>query len=122
MSDLSKNKRLKVAGIIEREINNLKTFLEEQNIKANENQNEKEKMEKLINDYVENDEIPYVLLMKKIISYYYKELGLYEDKNERIVSFLTNKCKSSQKSEDLNSPFNSTNIILNKDLLSINVK
>ena len=122
LSDLSKNKRLKVAGIIEREINNLKTFLEEQNIKAYENQNEKEKMEKLINDYVENDEIPYVLLMKKIISYYYKELGLYEDKNERIVSFLTNKCKSSQKSEDLNSPFNSTNIILNKDLLPINVK
>ncbi len=52
LNDLESNNRRKVAELVEKEMNNLITFLEVENIKAYDGQTQKDEISKLIKDYV----------------------------------------------------------------------
>ena len=85
LSDLSSKQKMKVTEAVEEEIKNLKTFLLDKNIKLFE---EKIETEKLINDFIEEDRIEDVLLVKKMIWFYHRELQIYKYKNEKIEKIL----------------------------------
>ena len=67
--------------------------------------------EKVIDEIINYDGIEEVLLIKRMVWFYYRELGLYDEKNERIVNILTNK-KCSQKSKIYN---NKVKVVLLKE-------
>ena len=87
LSDFSQEKIMKIEGKVKEEINNIKTRLYERNINGyniNDTFN-------LVNQYIENDGIEIVLLVKKMIYFYFKELEFYEEKDQKVFNLLTNK-------------------------------
>jgi hypothetical protein len=90
LKDLPSKKRMKVVENVEEEIKNLKTFLLGKYIKGYQTEIEKNETEQLINDYIGEDRIENVLLVKKMIWFYYKEMGMYENKDEKVVKILKN--------------------------------
>ena len=88
LKDLPSKKRMKVVENVEEEIKNLKTFLLGKYIKSYQTEIEKNESEQLINDYIEENRIENVLLVKKMIWFYYKEMEMYENKNEKVVKIL----------------------------------
>ena len=89
LSDLSRNEIMNVERKVQGEINNLKTYLLENSI----NGYTVEETNKLINEYIENNGIDVVLLMKKMIYFYYRELQICEDKNQKVYEILSYKSK-----------------------------
>ena len=104
LSDLSPKKRNKIIELVEEEINILKDHLK-QKCGPYESPYDKIMTEKVIDEYINYDGIEDVLLIKRMIWFYYRELGLYEEKNEKIVYILTKK-KCSQKYKALNNNVN----------------
>ena len=101
LSELSSNKRQKVTEAVEKELKNIKDYVIEENIKSYESQSEKKITENLIDEYINYDGIKDVLLIKKMIWFYYRELAFYESKNERIFDYLTKKnCFNKDKNKD----------------------
>ena len=88
LRDVSSKKRIKIAEAVTNEINTLKFNLKEENIKAYDAEYQKREIESLIDDFFNNDGIEEVLLVKKMIWFYYRELGIYEEKNEKIIKLL----------------------------------
>jgi hypothetical protein len=88
LKDLPSKKRMKVVENVEEEIKNLKTFLLGKYIKGYQTEIEKNETEQLINDYIGEDRIENVLLVKKMIWFYHKEMEMYENKNEKVVKIL----------------------------------
>ena len=87
LSDFPQKKRMKIERKVQDELNNIKSFLFEQNLKGYE----VEETNKLINEYIENNGIQFVLLMKKMVYFYYKECEYYEEKDQKVYDILTNK-------------------------------
>ena len=87
LSDFSNEKIMEIENKVQQEINNVKTCLYEQNIKGYKI----EETVKLVNEYMDNDGIELVLLVKKMIYFYFKELAYYEEKNKKVVEILTGK-------------------------------
>ena len=88
LKDLPSKKRMKVVENVEEEVKYLKTLLLEKYIKGYFDEKEKNETEQLINDYVGEDRIENVLLVKKMIWFYHKEIEMYENKNEKVVKLL----------------------------------
>ena len=88
LKDLPSKKRMKVVENVEEEVKYLKTLLLEKYIKGYFDEKEKNETEQLINDYVGEDRIENVLLVKKMIWFYHKEMEMYENKNEKVVKLL----------------------------------
>ena len=88
LKDLPSKKRMKVVENVEEEIKNLKTFLLGKYIKGYQTEIEKNETEQIINDYIGEDRIENVLLVKKMIWFYHKEMEMYENKNEKVVKIL----------------------------------
>lgn len=87
LTDFSQEKIMKIEGKVQEEINNIKTRLYERNINGynvNDTFN-------LVNQYIDNDGIEIVLLVKKMIYFYFKELEFYEEKDQKVFNLLTNK-------------------------------
>ena len=91
LDELSDKNILKVSDKVKKEIENLKSYLIEQNVKVYENEEVKKETIKLINEYIDYDGIEYVLLIKKIMWFYYKQLGIYEQRNNKIENILNEK-------------------------------
>ena len=81
LSALSEDKRIKIENKVQDELNKIKTSLYEQNIKGYETL----EIKKLINEYIENNDIQLVLLMKKMIYFYYKECEYYDEQNQKNI-------------------------------------
>ena len=88
LKDLPSKKRMKVVENVEEEIKNLKTLLLGKYIKGYLDEKENNETEQLINDYIGEDRIENVLLVKKMIWFYHKEMEMYENKNEKVVKIL----------------------------------
>ena len=86
-SDLSRDQIMSIERKVQNEINNLKTCLYQNNI----NGYSVDETNKLVNEYIENDGIEVVLLMKRMIYFYYREFQICEDKNQRVYEILTHK-------------------------------
>lgn len=108
LKDLSSKKRMKVAESVMNEINNLKFRLKEENIKPFDEEFKIREIENLINHFFNYDGIQEVLLVKKMIWFYYKELGIYEQKNEKIEKILNNR-----RDYPLSSSFEEKKVLLN---------
>ena len=104
LSDLSSKKRDKITQIVEEEIKMLKDYLK-QKCGPYASPYDKIMTEKVIDEYIDYDGIEDVLLIKRMIWFYYRELGAYEEKNEKIVQILTKK-KCLQKYQSINNNFN----------------
>jgi hypothetical protein len=117
LNDLESESRKKVVELVEKEMNNVKTFLEEENIKNYIDQSHKDEMSRLIKEYVDDCRIPYVLLMNKIISYYYKELAYYEERNKVVISYLS----CSHKNGSYDDTYDSRENLLKENLISYNI-
>ena len=117
LNDLESESRKKVVELVEKEMKNVITFLEEENIKNYSDQSHKDEMSRLIKDYVDDCRIPYVLLMNKIISYYYKELAYYEERNKAVISYLS----CSHKNRSYDDTYDSSENILKENLISYNI-
>ena len=87
LSDFSQKKKMKIEKKVEDELNNVKTFLYEQNLKGFGI----DETNSLINEYIGNNGIELVLLMKKIIYFYYKECEYYDEKDQKVYDILTSK-------------------------------
>ena len=87
LSDFSQKKRMKIEKKVQDELNNIKTCLYEQNIKGYE----PEETNRLISQYIENNGIELVLLLKKMVYFYYKECEYYDEKNQKVYDILTSK-------------------------------
>ena len=110
LRDLSSKKRNKITEIVEEEIKILKDYLKQRCGPPYVSQYDKIMTEKVIDEYINYDGIVDALLIKRMIWFYYRELGLYEEKNERIVHILTKK-KCSQKLYSIN---NNVNLIVDR--------
>jgi hypothetical protein len=117
LNDLESESRKKVVELVEKEMKNVITFLEEENIKNYSDQSHKDEMSRLIKEYVDDCRIPYVLLMNKIISYYYKELAYYEERNKTVISYLS----CSHKNRSYDDTYDSSENILKENLISYNI-
>ena len=104
LDDLSSKKKIDVREKAEKEIENVKTYLSEKIIKPYEEENIKNQYGKLINDYIDFDGIELVLLIKKLIWFYYNELAIYEEKDEKVSNILKRKCSKTHNNEE-NKPF-----------------
>jgi len=69
---------LEVCSKVDNEIKNIKTYLEDEIIKPYEKETTKNQYQKIIDEYINYDGINLVLLIKKILWFYYNELGIYE--------------------------------------------
>ena len=118
LSDLESESRRKVVELVEKEMKNVNTFLEEENIKNYSDQSHKDEMSRLIKEYVDDCRIPYVLLVNKIISYYYKELAYYEERNKVVISYLS----CSHKNRSYDDTYDSIENLLKENLISYNIK
>ena len=87
MNEFDEQKKIKIEGKIQEEINKLKMCLYEQNI----NSYDVHETERFVNEYLENNGIGIVLLMKKMILLHIKEFELYEEKAEQIYHLLGKK-------------------------------
>ena len=87
LSDFDDKKKMQIEGKIEEEIKNLKLCLYGENI----NGYKVEDTKRLVNEYMDNNGIEIVLLMKKMIFCYLKEFELYEEKAQRIHNLLNKK-------------------------------
>ena len=95
LDDLSSKKRLEVCSKVDNEIKNIKTYLEDEIIKPYEKETTKNQYQKIIDEYINYDGINLVLLIKKILWFYYNELGIYEEKDEKVYNILKGKISSS---------------------------
>jgi hypothetical protein len=118
LNDLDSETRRKVVELVEKEKNNLITFLEEENIKNYADQNHKDEMSRLIKEYADDCRIPYVLLINKIMWYYYKELAYYEERNKIVINYLS----CSHKNGIPDDTYESSENILKENLISYNIK
>ena len=116
LNNLSSKKHFTVTDKVNQEINNLKTYLTEKFVKSHDSQNIKNETIKLIDEYINCDGIESVLLIKKMIWFYYKELGIYEEKNETVEKYLKGK-KYCYLSEECSEAFNENNLKLSDEEL-----
>ena len=86
LSDFNQNKRMKIEGKVQEEINNIKSCLYERNI----NGYDVNDTIKLVNEYMDNDGIEIVLLVKKMIYFYFRESEFYEEKDQLVYNSLAN--------------------------------
>ena len=85
LSNLSNKSKMEIEAKVIEEINNIKSCIYEKNIKGY-NVNE---TIKLVNEYMDNDGIEIVLLVKKMIYFYFKEMQIYEEKDKKIFNILS---------------------------------
>ena len=85
LSNLSNKAMLEIEAKVKEEINNIKSCIYEKNIKGY-NVND---TIKLVNEYMDNDGIEIVLLVKKMIYFYFKEMQIYEEKDKKIFNILS---------------------------------
>ena len=76
---------MEIEAKVKEEINNIKSCIYEKNIKGY-NVND---TIKLVNEYMDNDGIEIVLLVKKMIYFYFKEMQIYEEKDKKIFNILS---------------------------------
>jgi len=117
LSEFDSDDQKKIVGLVKNELKNVATYLEEENIISYNDLGHKDEMCKLIEDYIQDCRIPYVLLVSKIIWFYYTELGYYEERNKIVIHFL--KCTNKNESVD---DRNDLREILNENLISCNIK
>jgi hypothetical protein len=86
LSDFNQSKKMKIEEKVQEEINNIKSRLYERNI----NGYDVNDTNKLVNEYMDNDGIEIVFLVKKMIYFYFKELEFYEEKDQKVYNSLTN--------------------------------
>ena len=84
LSNLSNKAKLEIEAKVQEEINNIKSCIYEKNIKGYDVND----TIKLINEYMDNDGIEKVLLVKKMMYFYFKEMQIYEEKDKRIFNIL----------------------------------
>jgi hypothetical protein len=102
LNDLSSDNRKKVVEIVDKEINSLNDILKEKCEKKVISDEKVKQMKNLVNDFAKSDGIPEVSLFKKMVWFYYRELGIYEEHNNLIISILKHKNTSQDKpSKDL---------------------
>ena len=92
LSDISQKKRLKVTSAVNDELKAIKERLFAESLNYFGMQYQNSEIEKVIDNFLDNNGIEEVSLIKKMIWFYYKELGLYEEKNEKIIKIL--KCSN----------------------------
>jgi hypothetical protein len=90
LSDFSQKNRIKIEGKVKEEINNIKSCLYEQNI----NGFDIDETVGLVNKYMDNNGIELVLLVKKMIYFYYGQMQIYEENDKKIESILKPENKS----------------------------
>lgn len=98
--DLSQKTRIKITELVEKEIDQLNEILKEKCEKLVLSEYKKEQKKKLVDEFSKCDGVPEVLLLKKMVWFYYKQLGIYEEKNDKIISIL--KCKNMCQEENDN--------------------
>ena len=96
LSGLEQSTSMEVSQKIDSEVKTITNYLIEQNINQYEPQIKRQNKSLLIQNYMDNNTIPYVKLIRDIIMFYYKELGIYNDKNNQ-VKYLLNKNKNENK-------------------------
>ena len=101
LSDLCSKKRMKVTSAVNDELKAVKEKIFAESINSLGMQFQNNEIEKLIDNFINSNGIEEVFLIKKIIWFYYRELGLYEEKNEKIIKIL--KCSNSNVEENCDS-------------------
>ena len=86
LSAFSQDKRMKIENKAQDELNKIKIFLYEKNLKGYETL----EINKLVNEYIENNDIQLVLFMKKMIYFYCKECEYYDENNQKNLFFSEN--------------------------------
>ena len=87
LSEFSNNKQMEIERKAEEDINKIKVCLYEQNI----NGYNVEETKILINEYLENNGIDLVLLIKKMVYFYLIENELYNEKDLKVYNILNKK-------------------------------
>ena len=98
LSDLSSKKRIKVTSAVNDELKSIKEKIFAESINSFGIQYQNNEIEKLIDDFLNSNGIEEVSLIKKMIWFFYRELGLYEEKNEKIIKIL--KCSNNSNIND----------------------
>ena len=101
-SDLSNRQRMKIEENIEEKIKNIKSCLFSDNFTQYDE--DEDDAYKLVDEYMDNNGIEYVFLIKKIIYFYFKEMEIYGNNDQRIYNILSNKIKN-EKEYSLNEIF-----------------
>ena len=91
LSDLSQKTKIKIVEIVGKEIEQLNETLKERLEKLCLSEHKKEQKQKLVDDFSKCDGVQEVLILKKMIWFYYKQLGIYDEKNDKIINILKGK-------------------------------
>jgi hypothetical protein len=97
LSEFNDKKKMKIEGKIEEDLKNIKLCLYEQNINGYDVQ----ETNRLVNQYMENNGIDIVLLMKKMVFIFIKENELYEEKAQKICNFFNKRGNENTSLNDL---------------------
>jgi hypothetical protein len=93
LSEFSEKKRIKIEEKVEEEIKNIKSCLYEQNI----NGFDVNETFELVNKYMDNNDINLILLVKKMIYFYFGELEAFAENDKQIENILTKDRKLNNK-------------------------
>jgi hypothetical protein len=105
LDNLSSKKKMDVTVKAEKELDNVKNYLIDKIIKPYEEEDIKKNYNKVINNYINYDGIELVSIIKNLIWFYYNELGIYEEKDEKVCSTLNRKCSLKNDNSESNKPY-----------------
>ena len=105
LDNLSSKKKMDVTVKAEKELDNVKNYLIDKIIKPYEEEDIKKNYNKVINNYINYDGIELVSIIKNLIWFYYNELGIYEEKDEKVCSMLNRKCSLKNDNSESNKPY-----------------
>ena len=114
LDEFSTQKKRKITEVVQKEIERFNEILKEKCERLYLSQTKKLQIQNLVDEFSKCNGVEEVSLFKKMLWFYYRELGIYDEKNERIIDILEGK-KMCQ--EDNSKPiYESKNLINGGDI------
>ena len=91
LDEFSTQKKRKITEVVQKEIERFNEILKEKCERLCLNETKKLQIQNLVDEFSKCNGVEEVSLFKKMLWFYYRELGIYDEKNERIIDILEGK-------------------------------
>ena len=91
LDDLSSKKKRAITEVVQKEIERFNEILKEKCERLCFSETKKLQIQNLVDEFSKCNGVEEVSLFKKMLWFYYRELGIYDEKNERIIDILEGK-------------------------------
>ena len=91
LDDLSSKKKRAITEVVQKEIERFNEILKEKCERLCFSETKKLQIQNLVDEFSKCNGVEEVSLFKKMLWFYYRELGIYDEQNERIIDILEGK-------------------------------